>query len=228
MRDLLPDNVAAAEQHSSSGRSLHEPPRQREITSIMSWVSAFATYTAMVAEEHPHRVKDMLAYLRLIVREAKRGNKGWISYDRIFRQNAATNPATQWSSLDPSLHSSFCLGNEPPPTVCTFCNELDHRSDDCALAKPSTISTTDRAEKDKLSSRPSFHQFPRVGCGPSKRTNLTKICLSWNSGQCMLPGTCEYLHECHTCHEPDHRARDCPLTSADSIFKRAKRPKLTP
>ncbi len=42
-----------------------------------------------------------------------------------------------------------------------------------------------------------------------------KVCLFWNSGMCMLLGTCEYLHECNTCHE-DHKANDCDLIPADS------------
>ena len=138
MKDLLPDNIAAAEQFSQGGQSPHKhSPRQREITSILTWVSAFITYTGIVAEAHPTCIKDLLAYQRLIVREAKRGNKSWISYDHIFHQNAVANPALHWDSLDPSLHSSFCIGNEPPPTMCSHCNELDHRSDKCALAKPS-------------------------------------------------------------------------------------------
>ena len=175
-----------------------------------------------MAEAHPTRIKDLLAYQRLIVREAKQGNKGWISYDRIFRQNAAANPALHWDSLDPSLHSSFCIGNEPPPTVCSHCNELDHCSDECALAKPSP------QDKDKPGKQ-SFRQP-----GPSRPSGIKcstpRICLSWNSGQCVLPGMCEYMHihVCHTCHETDHRARDCDLTPADSIFKRPKKLKSGP
>lgn len=141
MKDLLPDNIAAVEQFSADDRGSHDhAPRQREINSILSWVSAFVTITAIMVEAHPSCAKDLLAYQRLIVREAKRGNKGWLSYDRIFRQNAAANPALRWDSLDPSLHSYVCIGNEPPPTVCAHCNELDHKSDDCALAKPSQSS----------------------------------------------------------------------------------------
>lgn len=58
-----------------------------------------------------------------------------------------------------------------------------------------------------------------------------KICISWNSGRCMLPGTCDYNHICATCQE-GYRAKDCDATPADSIYKRgrdsvAKRPKHT-
>ena len=50
----------------------------------MTWVSSFATYVAIVAGQ----VSDMLAYLRLIVREAcKFGGNGWITYDTDFDWN---------------------------------------------------------------------------------------------------------------------------------------------
>ncbi len=100
--------------------------------------SAFVTYAAILAEAFPARTKDLMAYSRLIVRKASSGNgKGWLSYDRMFRQNAAANLSLSWANLDPSLHSSFCLGSEPPPMACSLCNELDHRVDDCALFRNS-------------------------------------------------------------------------------------------
>ena len=209
MRELLPDNISASEQHASSSRSPHDlPPRQREVFSILTWVSAFVTYAAIVSEAHPSRTN----------------NKGWISYDRIFQQNAATNPSLSWANLDPSLHSSFCLGNEPPHTVCSLCNELDHKSNECALAKPSHHS-----EREKFFRQPSSSCHASSRALPSK-CPAPRICLSWNSGQCtcMLPGTCEYSHKCHTCHDPDHRAQDCNLTPADLLLKRPKKTKLAP
>ena len=130
-------------------RNLDQMPTQREVASILTWISAFTTYTAIVTEAHPTKTKELLAYMymRLIVREARRGNnKGWLCYDRIFGQNAAAN-----ANLDPSLHSSFCLSNEPPPMVCSLCNELDHKSEESALSKlavPSPPSAQSYTAKD--------------------------------------------------------------------------------
>ena len=157
--------------------------------------------------------------MRLMVREANRGNsKGWLAYDRIFCQNAAANPSLGWANLDPSLHSSFCLGTEPSPLVCSLCNELDHKAEDCALFKqPTAFSPTSAPPPKDAFTRPS-------GRSTRQKSTRPKICLSWNSGQCMLPGSCEFLHECFTCHE-DHMAKDCSLTPPDSMFKRPKRPK---
>ena len=93
MWDLLPDNIALAERLAAlpSGLAPPKPPGEREIggnQALLTWVSSFDTYVAIVAEVHPERVEDMLAYLRLIVREAgKFGGNGWLTYDSVFRRN---------------------------------------------------------------------------------------------------------------------------------------------
>ncbi len=205
LKELLPDNVAASEQNAGIARPQNHLPKQREVTSILTWISAFLTYTAILAEAFPARTKELMAYSRLIVRGASRGSgKGWLSYDRIFRQNAAANQSLSWTNLDQSLHSSFCLGSEPPPMVCSLCNELDHWVEDCALSRNAPSMAPPPAHPKDLSGQ-------NPGRAPSVR-KLTCTCLSWNiSSKCMQPGTCEFLHECHE----DHIAKDCSLTLAD-------------
>ena len=45
------------------------------------------------------------------------------------------------------------------------------------------------------------------------------ICLSWNKGTCVFPSSCTYRHLCATCLQ-QHKARDCPRTPDNSIYKR--------
>jgi hypothetical protein len=78
----------------------------------MSWVSSFPTYVAIVAEAHPGHVSDMLAYMRLIVREASKfGGNGWLTYDAVFRRNHEGKSAPL-NYIDPSLHQGF-VANQP-------------------------------------------------------------------------------------------------------------------
>ena len=112
MRDLLPDNVALPERLEALpalARSTDNIP-QREIASVNTWTCAFATYVAVVARAHPERVCDMLAYMRLIVREAQKheGSLGWLTYDSVFRQNNQGAEA-RWDKLDPSLYTWHTL-----------------------------------------------------------------------------------------------------------------------
>lgn len=232
MRELLPDNLTIAEDALS--RPPDQRPKQREVSSILSWVSAFATYIAVTAEAHPDRVKDMLAYLRIIVKEAARSNnKGWLNYDRIFRQNAVSDPTLSWARLDSSLHSSYCIGgpSEALRVACPHCNEFDHSAEECALSQtcfsgvkvPSSsyqqpsmsYSSGFNSHHSSGHNRFSSSRPPKKGIPRNK-----KICLSWNGGKCILPGSCEYSHICATCYEA-HRARDCSATPEDSMFKRS-------
>ena len=112
MRELLPDNVALAEHLAALQPSLGTPkqPEQREVDSLMTWVSSFSTYVAIIAQAHPHRVLDMLAYMRLIIREAtKYGGNGWLTYDSVFRRNQE-GQSQPWNSIDPSLHIAYISG----------------------------------------------------------------------------------------------------------------------
>ena len=100
MKEFLPDNITlirrteAWEQpqtHTSGPR-----PNLREVNSILSWVTCFATYVAVLSDAHPELVKSRLAYLTLIVSEARHnGGDGWQTYDSIFRQNAAEDQSVE-------------------------------------------------------------------------------------------------------------------------------------
>ena len=84
MRELLPDNIALAERMAAlpSGIIQQKQLGQREIggeRALMTWVSSFATYVAIVAGAHPERVADMLAYMRLVVREANKFGGGRVA-----------------------------------------------------------------------------------------------------------------------------------------------------
>ncbi len=66
----------------------HRQAEQREVGSLITWIASIATYIAVVSQSHSNRVLDMLAYMRLIVKEAhKHGGQGWLTYDTGFRRN---------------------------------------------------------------------------------------------------------------------------------------------
>ena len=147
MRELLPDNLAPVERLEAlpvhMGQSARNP-EQREIASLHTWTSSFATYVAVLSQAHPSRVVDMLAYMRIIIREAhKHGGMGWLTYDAVFRRNQQ-GLDTPWNIIDPSLHTAYIAGqNRQPITPRRHCHETDHGAEDCALAPiiPATTPT---------------------------------------------------------------------------------------
>ena len=105
MRELLQDNLGLLKNLEDLDTKLVSAslpsaarPKLREVKDILTWVLCFTTYIAVVSQAHPHLVQQRLAYMALIVREARRnGGDGWRSYDIIFRQNAAVSSLVDWS-----------------------------------------------------------------------------------------------------------------------------------
>ena len=217
MRDLLADNIALLNQLSSLHGTAALPvstvsrTRLREVPSLVSWLYCFNTYMAVRTSDSLTR--NMLAYSRLIIREALRhGGTGWLDYDRIFRRQLAINPLMNWNALDPSLHAATILGQRSSTGVfCTLCQETDHSTSQCALAplqqqlRPST-SPASRSL-----------QWPTPYRPLKRPETLMRICVSWNKGSCTRPH-CTFRHICATCQK-SHKARDCPDTPQDSEYK---------
>ena len=60
---------------------------------------------------HNFTTRDILAYMRLIMREAmRRGESSWQEYDRNFRRLAAIDLTLRWNTLLPDLKASTILG----------------------------------------------------------------------------------------------------------------------
>ena len=86
MRGLLTDNVSLLQQldtfggnHAFSSLPGMLRPRLREVTSLLSWIYSFLAHIAI--QTNDQGVRDMLAYARLMVREAQSmvAQAGWIT-----------------------------------------------------------------------------------------------------------------------------------------------------
>ena len=95
MSELVPENLESP-QHESSSFSIEggaivpttkiTSKRKQEVSDILTWVECFTSYVTVVAAYFPVRSRDLLSYMALIIRMAKRykGNC-WLNYDRAFR-----------------------------------------------------------------------------------------------------------------------------------------------
>ena len=214
MRELLTDNIALLHQLESLGACQYPipslpgilKPRLREVTSLTSWMFAFLAYVAILSDDTTTR--NMLAYARLVIREAQRhGGNGWIAYDKVFRQQAAIDSTLQWNTIHPGIQASTLLGQTPGQGVfCTLCREPDHKSMGCALSylqEPQSpawpIVPTPAGTAASLRGRQSLKR---------RQTPEQRVCRSWNRGECMFQN-CNYRHVCASCSR-QHKARDCP------------------
>ena len=158
--------------------------------------TAFATYIAVVAQNHQARVGDMLVYMRLILREVQkyREGMGWLTYDSLFQQNNQGLTA-RWDTLDPSLHTAYITCKGVPATpLCRHCRGVDYTAANCALShlippvRPGNVQHLPASTGDRK-------------CGKYNRGKWGFIGQSWNWGKCRFPGNCYYKYICAVCGE---------------------------
>lgn len=207
MAELLRDNLEADRRGSlcdTSEPSAVTPKHpRREVPDLLSWVQCFGTYMGVIASQYPDRVKPLLAYQTLIVREARRcGGRGWQSYDSMFRQQVAGRPDADWSKLNSTLYAVTFLAQAGTGRTCPLCLESDHREEECALAK-ARPTPLPRAGP----SRDTARNAVEPGGNRSTRSRTHMICFAWNQGECKFP-FCRYRHVCVRCLG-DHRITQC-------------------
>ena len=133
MAELLRDNLEAdrrvqGREAKNADGSTSRLASRREVPDLLSWVQCFGVYVCVVASRHPGRIRQLLAYQTLIVREARRlGGKGWQAYDSLFRQQAAVS-SMDWSKLNSTLYAMTFLAQQGVQKVrsCLLCLESDH------------------------------------------------------------------------------------------------------
>ena len=215
MKELLGDNISLLQQLEAMNMTATLPalpgsmkPRFREVTALASWLYCFLAYAALRCPDQESR--DRLEYARLIIREAQRhGGQGWLDYDRVFRQQAALDPALRWNTLQPAIQASTLFNPIPAPAssngpatnvgaFCSLCRGVDHSATSCALAYL----------QQPTSATANYHLPPRPA---RKRAAVAShsLCISWNRGRCIFPSTCTFRHVCSICFHP-HPAIDCP------------------
>ena len=219
MRDLLIDNVTLHDQLESVQGPLNLTPipgalrpRLREVPSLISWVFCFLAYIAVRTSDPVAR--DMTSYCRLIIREGLRhGGNGWRDYDRCFRSQAAIDHSQRWNVLISDLHAATIISQRSTGGVCcSLCRGFDHTASQCALGFVQQPLIQGASSGGSVTT-------PNNQAPQPRSRSLRPICMSWNSGGCVYPGTCTFRHLCATCGLR-HRARDCSDTPADSPFRR--------
>ena len=216
LRELLPDNVSLLEKLEGIPMAPGAArPRLREVSSLLTWCVCMLKLVAIQAND-PNQVKQTCAYMCLLIQEArKHGGDGWSTYDRLFRQHAAANPAWSWATLDGSIHAATILASRNGVGIhCRLCAESDHVAHECALFPLFNPSAPTRAISP---AQPLPHRRTQNYSGSSSPTR--PICNSWNRGKCAYTPVCTYRHVCATCQE-QHQAKDCAATPAESIFRR--------
>ena len=208
MAELLRDNLevqrCVSSQEQSSAQAAQSRSRRREVPDLLSWVSCFRTYMAVLTDKYSEKIKQLLAYQTLIVREARRcGGDGWLAYDSYFRQQVVGDPTADWSGLNTSLYAvTFMAQGGKGGQSCTTCMETDHGREDCAMLQHRSLSP--HPAKRAISS-PAADAYPS---NRGKRRLASITCFAWNQGECRYLH-CKYRHVCVRC-SGEHPMSRCP------------------
>ena len=147
-----------------------------------------------MASVYPGKVRQLLAYQTFIIREGRwLGGNGWRSYDAMFWQQAALDPAVDWSKINSTLYAVAQPGMRV--RSCSLCMESDHRQEDCSLQLATR--TPKRVE---------------VSAAAQGRQRFT--CFAWNDRRCFHLA-CQYRHACSRC-QGGHRLPKCRQMLATS------------
>ena len=239
MAELLRDNIEAerrrATDSSAAGLSTSQVHR-REVPDFLSWLQCFGVYVGIVATHKPEKLRQLMAYQTLMIREARRcGGDGWQGYDTMFRQLAATVPSTDWGQLNSALYTvTFMAQQNGKGKTCQYCLETDHQSGDCALAPRKQVvgqggfglpmsagmearrpgGSSGSWSASGMSAEPRRASLTKYGRGGRRsayqgyQPSAKRACYAWNEGSCEFRDQCRYRHICVKC-EGDHPAVAC-------------------
>ena len=175
---LLPDREDQAGSPLCDDR---QKPKPKHISTVLEWLQGFTTYMAVIIGTQPERAQDLLGYQAVIIDASMRyEGRGWMGYDRRFRQIAAADPTKKWSSLDSDLWNMSFAGLARRSVCCQHCLMPSHTSEECVWS--------------------SSQQGPPL---LKKSADITfsweaPVCKSWNFSQsqdCSFQG-CKFQHMC--------------------------------
>ena len=137
MADLLPDNLELSRRSQSEVQRnltcISKSPKKRELSEdwkgLLAWSVSFSTFIAVVTSKYPGKAQELLAYHTTLLIEALRfGCKGWLSYDRMFREHVEKEPHSSWAMLHPMFYSLTFLRQRVEALTCSTCMTPDRQS----------------------------------------------------------------------------------------------------
>ena len=176
----MPENLDAPTTESTSftieGRSIVPTTttlsrKKTEISDILTWIEECVnSYISVITACQPERIRDLLAYMALIMRMAKHfPGRCWYSYDCAFRLEAAASNSKNWSQIKSDLylyHTSVAVKHQPQaarsseprgdPHSMIFCKSWNTGA--CSSPRDTIAIETGAAERTAESTAQSSHE----------------------------------------------------------------------
>ena len=216
--ELLRDNIEADRRRAATAGSVEATilasakPIRRKVSDLLSWIQCFGMYACVLGESYPELRQGLWAYQIFIMREACRRGRGWQDYDSMFRQQQASVKDLKWESVNNALYAvtiavPLPVGHErnhpKGSTICKWCLESDHQSQDCALLLGQPQAQVERSQRNAP-------EGPRQAHPTNRQATSPRSCYGWNAGNCRFGAECRFSHICSVrgCGGA-HRASEC-------------------
>lgn len=166
---------------------------RKVVPDLATWMQCFAIYTAVLGQEQPARLPELMAYQSTIAKASQKYKwPSWVIYDQSFRQEMAGTTGQSWAKVDPSIYSLCFTGQAiSSENWCAHCQSLDHTIQSCPA-------------------RPRRRPWSTAPVGPPQQGARNEICQKFNrfNGDCKFGRGCRFKHICSSCGEP-HPVSKC-------------------
>ena len=219
MSDLLQEVWASDAADSSNPSILKHFGRRPPVSDILMWAKCFTAMAAVLSRKYPLKAPELFAYARRIFHAARIYDcHAWVTYDRVYRRQAATRHSLDWSVEDQSLYNEAFAGRAKQSTRCKFCLGENHTFKTCpemplvqfpvSLLPAAGASTLPGSVPNRWPPPPQ----PIVCSG--------EVCRRFNEDRCYYK-QCRYTHVCSICAGP-HPAPSCPQSRRDPYPRRGR------
>ncbi|KAL5467344.1 hypothetical protein EMCRGX_G031557 [Ephydatia muelleri] len=112
----LPDTTADA---TTQAITLRLPRRSTPVLDISVWVECYCLMASVLGARYPASASNLWAYLQRIVRCACTfDGHSWVTYDRLYRRQAAASRTLNWAVEDQTLYNEAFSGRAKPVARC--------------------------------------------------------------------------------------------------------------
>ena len=197
MSDLLQEAWASNAAGSSSPSVVKHLGRRPPVSDILVWAKCFTAMAAVLSRKYPMEAPELFKYACRIFHAARiYDSLSWVTYNQIYRRQAATRRSLDWSVEDQSIYNEMFGGRAKQSTRCKFRLGENHSFDMCPeilLVQLPVSLVSPAAMLTPPGSAPSGSPLPQQ---PIVRSG--EVCRKYNEDRCHYRH-CRHTHVCSIC-----------------------------
>ena len=195
--------------------------RRAPVTDILVWAECFSGMAAVLARRHPQKAPELFAYMRRIMNAARKyEGAAWVTYDRVYRRQAASRRTLNWSQEDQALYNEVFAGRAKQCPRCRYCLSEHHSTETC----PDTPTFPFAFPLAPTTTVPNANPLAQARLPPPVRSG--EICRKYNENRCFFR-QCKHTHACSICYGT-HPAEVCTHNRRGDPYPRRDPKPATP